>query len=202
MKKSYGLILGSVFTLSLSLAAFAMDNMKGMDMPGMKMDSKKTVAKDPADKPTKEITVNGVKAKFFVVDMNKANSKIKAMKGGTVYIEPMHPFEVSDKPGHCPVCGMNRQKMTKAKAMLNTKKNNHRIEIVTEDSKSGDVINDAKVKVKVIAPNNKSVEKMLTKGMNSYGNDFNFPAKGKYGIIALIRSGNKDKVAKFYYDYK
>ena len=196
MKKSIGLIISSVFTLSVSLAAFA------MDMPGMKMDTKKPVTKSAENMQTKEVTVDGVKAKFFVVDMNKANNKIKAMKGDNVYIEPMHPFEVSDKPGHCPVCGMNRKKMTKAKAMLNTKKNNHRIEIVTEDAKSGDVINDAKVKVKVIASNNKSEEKMLNKGMNSYGNDFNFPSKGKYGIIALIRTGNKDKVAKFYYYYK
>ena len=118
MKKSFGLIIGSVFNLSVSLAAFAMDNMEGMDMPGMKMESKKTEVKSPEDKPTKEITTDGVKAKFFVVDMNKANSKIKAIKGNFVYVEPMHPFEISDKAGHCVVCGMNRQKMTKAKAMI------------------------------------------------------------------------------------
>ncbi len=199
MKKSIELILSSIFALSISMKAFSMD-MK--NMPVMKMDNKTSISKNSEDKATKEIIADGIKAKFFVIDLNEANNKIKNIKGNFVYIEPMHPFEVSDKAGRCPVCGMNRQKTTKAKAMLNTKKNNHRIEIVTEDAKSGDIINDVKVKIKVIAPNNKSEEKVLNKGMNSFGNEFNFNLKGKYGIIALIRINNKDKVAKFFYNYK
>lgn len=199
MKRSIEFILSAGLLLSFSLTAQAMEM---SDMPGMKMDNETNISKNAEEKPTKEIISEGIKVKFFVINLNQANNKIKSMKGNFVYIEPMHPFEVSDKAGRCTVCGMSRQKMTKAKEMLNTKNNNYRIEIVTEDAKSGEVINDAKVKVKVISPNNKSEEKILNKGMNSYGNDFNFLSKGKYGIIALIRTGNKDKLAKFYYNYQ
>ena len=81
----------------------------------------------------------------------------------------------------------------------------HHLALEISEEKGGEKIEDAKVKVKVIEPNDKAQEKLVEWGkeMNHYGCDLEMKEKGKYGVIVLFKTKDeKQHLAKFWYEVK
>lgn len=144
-----------------------------------------------------EAKVADLNIKFYMFDFKNVNSKINKLSGDG-YSCSMHPFIIMEDGGSCPICNMNMDKKSKKDLLLDTSKNNNHLEVVVYNGDK--VVTDAKVKIKVIAPNKKDTQIMLDNMMGSYGADLQLSQKGKHGIIALVKIGNKERVAKFYYN--
>jgi len=220
--KQIALILFSLFAISMVNSCSeekteATNNqdetrMEGMDHDKMKMDTKsdnKMAKMDSKDKmssasmfegwkPTETVKVEGVKAEFYIVNLAYANNMLKMAE--EVYVESMHPHIISEKSGKCSICGMDLEKKKATAAVLDTKGRTHHIDIILRDEKTGEKITDAKTKLKIIAPDNKSVEKMMTLHMGTWETDIDLKSPGKYGMISLIRIGDKDRVFKFNFE--
>jgi len=80
----------------------------------------------------------------------------------------------------------------------------HNITLTLKDEKSQKEITDAQVQMKVVDPKGKDQIKTLQyKGeMKSYDAYFNLPAKGKYQVLVLFKSGEKKGTAGIYYEVK
>jgi len=81
----------------------------------------------------------------------------------------------------------------------------HHLALEISEEKGGKKIEDAKVKVKVIDPNDKAQEKLVewSKEMKHYGCDLEMKEKGKYGVIILFKTKDeKQHLAKFWYEVK
>lgn len=144
-----------------------------------------------------ETKVADLDIKFYMFDFKEVNKKINKLSSDG-YSCSMHPFIIMEDGGSCPICNMNMDKQNKKALLLDTSKNNNHIEVVV--LKSGKVVTDAKVKVKVISPDKKDSQLMLDNMMGSYGIDLQLKQRGKHGIITLVKIGNKERVAKFYYN--
>ena len=71
--------------------------------------------------------------------------------------------------------------------------------IVGADGKN---VVDAKVKFKMFAPDKKESEAMAMKMGMGFGADINLGAKGKHGVAALIKMGDKSLVVKKHFENK
>ncbi len=80
----------------------------------------------------------------------------------------------------------------------------HNITLTLKDEKTQKEITDAEIQMKVVDPKGKDQIKTLRyKGeMKSYDAYFNLPAKGKYQVLVLFRSGEKKGTAGIYYEIK
>lgn len=81
----------------------------------------------------------------------------------------------------------------------------HHLSLEISEEKSGKKIEDAKVKVKVIDPNERFQEKWVdwSSEMKHYGSDLEMKGKGKYGIIVLFKTADDKKhTAELRYEVK
>lgn len=151
--------------------------------------------------PTAEIVADGVKFKFYVFNIDNINKSLKADKQSYFYSCSMHPYVTSENPGTCPICGgMKLEKTEKTSSLLSTKEGNLLIKTLLYDTKTDGKISEAKVKLKIIEPDKKEQEKMMNYDMGSFGSSFSINQKGKYGVITLVKIGDKSRVARFYYE--
>ena len=86
---------------------------------------------------------------------------------------------------------MQDMKIDVSKMKMDVKASHH-LSLKISDAKTGKIISDATVKVKVISPDKSSQEQMAmsNKMMNDYGCDLSMKEKGKYGIIVLFKTSD------------
>ena len=105
-------------------------------------------------------------------------------------------------PEHYKMMAEMKIDMSKVKTDPNA---SHHFLLELSDEKGGQKIYDAKVKIKVIDPTGKAVEKWVEvdKEMKHYGCDLEMKAKGKYGVIILFKTKDeKTHLARFWYEVK
>jgi len=80
----------------------------------------------------------------------------------------------------------------------------HNITVVLKDEKTQKEITNAEIQMKVVDPKGKDQIKTLKyeEEMKSYDAYFNLPAKGKYQVLVLYKSGEKKGTAGIYYEIK
>jgi hypothetical protein len=80
----------------------------------------------------------------------------------------------------------------------------HNITVILKDEKTQKEISDAQIQMKVVDRKGKDQIKALKyEGeMKSYDAYFNLPAKGKYQVLVLFKSGEKKGTAGIYYEVK
>lgn len=190
MKKSIMVLLMSLSFTTMSLSAFS------KELKTYQIAEAHNHEKTVKSNATIKIEVDGLKLKFYVTDLNLLKKSVAKMK--ETYVCSMHNHVIEDHVGNCQVCGMKLVKKDKNNLSFNTKNGSSHLELSVSDSKTNEMIGDAKIKIKIISPDNKTQEKMLESNMGYYSNKFNL-GKGKNGFIALIKIGNKEKIAKFYF---
>ena len=91
----------------------------------------------------------------------------------------------------------------KAKMKEMGMKETHHIMATFKDAKSGKVLSEGDVKVKVVGPDKSEQVKDLMGMEGGFGADFFMPAKGKYGVMAKFKlADGKVRSAKFCYTVK
>lgn len=80
----------------------------------------------------------------------------------------------------------------------------HNITVILKDEKTQKEITDAEIQMKVVDPKGKDQIKSLKyeAEMKSYDAYFNLPAKGKYQVLVLFKTGEKKGTAGMYYEVK
>jgi len=80
----------------------------------------------------------------------------------------------------------------------------HNITVTLKDEKTQKEITNAEIQMKVVDPKGKDQIKALKyEGeMKSYDAYFNLPAKGKYQVLVLFKTGEKKGTAGIYYEVK
>ncbi|OGL40805.1 MAG: hypothetical protein A3C43_00605 [Candidatus Schekmanbacteria bacterium RIFCSPHIGHO2_02_FULL_38_11] len=81
----------------------------------------------------------------------------------------------------------------------------HHLSMEISEENGGKKIEDAKIKIKVIDPSEKSQEKWVewSNEMKHYGCDMEMKEKGKYGVIILFKTNDDKKhTAKFWHEIK
>lgn len=80
----------------------------------------------------------------------------------------------------------------------------HNITLTLKDEKTQKEVTDAEVQMKVVDPKGKDQIKALKyeAEMKSYDAYVNLPAKGKYQVLILYKSGEKKGTAGIYYEVK
>ncbi|MDI6764232.1 MAG: hypothetical protein QME83_14595 [Thermodesulfobacteriota bacterium] len=80
----------------------------------------------------------------------------------------------------------------------------HNITVTLKDEKTQKEVTDAEIQMKVVDPKGKDQIKALKfEGeMKSYDAYFNLPAKGKYQVLVLFKSGEKKGTAGIYYEVR
>lgn len=82
-------------------------------------------------------------------------------------------------------------------------KETHHISVAFKDVKSGKVLTEGEVKVKVQGPDKKEQTKDLMGMHGHFGADFELAKKGKYGVMCKFQlKGGKVQQAKFWYTVK
>ena len=82
-------------------------------------------------------------------------------------------------------------------------KDTHHLMIVFADAKTGKMLSEGEVKVKIVGPA-KSEQVITLMGMSGgFGSDVNLSKKGKYGIMTkFLLKGGKVRSSKFWYEVK
>jgi hypothetical protein len=80
----------------------------------------------------------------------------------------------------------------------------HNITLILQDAKTRNEIVDAQIQMKVVDPKGQDQIKALKyeAEMKSYDAYFNLPAKGKYQVMVLFKTGDKRGTAGIYYEVK
>jgi len=80
----------------------------------------------------------------------------------------------------------------------------HNITVTLKDEKAQKEITNAQISMKVVDPKGKDQIKALKydEMMKSYDAYFNLPAKGKYQVMILAKTGEKKVTAGIYYEVK
>lgn len=82
-------------------------------------------------------------------------------------------------------------------------KETHHISVSFKDVKSGKMLSDGDVTVKVQNPDKSTQVKELMGMQGHFGADFEFPKKGKYGVMCKFQlKDGKTRQAKFWYQVK
>lgn len=91
----------------------------------------------------------------------------------------------------------------KAKMKEMGMKETHHIMVVFIDAKSGSMLSEGEVKVKVMGPDKKEQVKELMGMEGGFGSDFTMPEKGEYGIMTKFKlKDGKVRNVKFRYTVK
>jgi len=82
-------------------------------------------------------------------------------------------------------------------------KDTHHLMIMFKDSKTGKMLSEGQVKVKISGPGKSSQVKTLMGMSGGFGSDVTMPIKGKYGIMTkfLLKDG-KVRASQFWYELK
>lgn len=87
--------------------------------------------------------------------------------------------------------------------MPNGVKETHHISVSFKDTKSGEILSDGTVAIKIQNPDKSTQSKELSGMHGHFGGDFIMDAKGKYGIMSKFKlSSGKPGQAKFWYTVK
>jgi len=80
----------------------------------------------------------------------------------------------------------------------------HNVTVTLKDDKTQKGIANAQINMKVIDPKGKDQMKALRyeEMMKSYDAYFNFPDKGKYQVMILLKIGDQKRTAGIYYELK
>lgn len=76
----------------------------------------------------------------------------------------------------------------------------HHVMVKFADEKTGEAINNAIGKVKIIGPDKKEQVAELKDYSGIFAANFTAHESGKYGIICLFKIGDTKRVAKFWYE--
>jgi hypothetical protein len=82
-------------------------------------------------------------------------------------------------------------------------KDTHHLMIMFSDAKTGKMLSDGEVKVKIAGPDKSEQVKTLMAMSGGFGSDVNLSVKGRYGIMTkfLLKDG-KVRSCKFWYEVK
>jgi len=91
----------------------------------------------------------------------------------------------------------------KGMAMPEGMKDTHHLMIMFSDAKTGKMLSEGEVKVKIVGPDKSEQVKTLMGMGGGFGSDVNLSVKGKYGIMSkfLLKDG-KVMSCKFWYEVK
>jgi hypothetical protein len=82
-------------------------------------------------------------------------------------------------------------------------KETHHIMVVFTDAKTGKMMSNGEVKIKVMGPDKYEQIKDLMGMEGGFGSDFTMPKKGKYGVMCKFKlADGKVRNAKFWYTVK
>jgi hypothetical protein len=82
-------------------------------------------------------------------------------------------------------------------------KDTHHLMIMFTDAKTGKMLSNGEVKVKIAGPDKSSQIKSLMGMGGGFGSDVNLSMKGKYGIMTKFRlNDGKVRVCQFWYEKK
>jgi hypothetical protein len=82
-------------------------------------------------------------------------------------------------------------------------KDTHHLMIMFSDVKTGKMLSEGQVKVKISGPDKSSQIKTLMGMSGGFGSDVDLSAKGKYGIMTkFLLKGGKVMSSKFWYEVK
>ncbi len=91
----------------------------------------------------------------------------------------------------------------KGMAMPAGMKDTHHLMIMFTDAKTGKILSEGEVKVKIVGPDKSEQVKTLMEMSGGFGSDVNLSAKGKYGIMTkFLLKGGKVRSSKFWYEVK
>lgn len=82
-------------------------------------------------------------------------------------------------------------------------KDTHHLMIMFKDDKTGKILSEGQVKVKISRPDKSSQIKTLMGMGGGFGSDITMPVKGKYGIMTKFQlKDGKVRTSKFWYELK
>jgi hypothetical protein len=82
-------------------------------------------------------------------------------------------------------------------------KDTHHLMIMFADAKTGKMLSEGQVKVKIAGPDKSEQVKTLMGMSGGFGSDVNLSVKGKYGIMTkFLLKGGKVRSSKFWYEVK
>lgn len=85
--------------------------------------------------------------------------------------------------------------------MTSDKGDTHHIMVTLAEAGSGEPVKEAVGKIKVIGPDGKEQVSPLENYSGILAANFTFNDQGKYGVICLVKSGEKKHVYKFWYHH-
>jgi hypothetical protein len=85
--------------------------------------------------------------------------------------------------------------------MTSDKGETHHIMVNLKETDGGAPIKDAVGKIKVVGPDGKEQVSTLKNYNGILAGNFTFKDPGKYGVICLLKNGDKKPVFKFWYDH-
>ncbi|MDD2335797.1 MAG: hypothetical protein PHD01_04380 [Geobacteraceae bacterium] len=91
----------------------------------------------------------------------------------------------------------------KGMAMPAGMKDTHHLMIMFTDAKTGKMLSEGEVKVKIVGPDKTEQVKTMMGMSGGFGSDVNLSVKGKYGIMTkFLLKGGKVMSSKFWYEVK
>jgi len=98
---------------------------------------------------------------------------------------------------------INLKERMKGMAMPAGMKDTHHLMIMFTDAKTGKMLSEGEVKVKIAGPDKSEQVKTMMGMSGGFGSDVNLSAKGKYGIMTkfLLKDGTV-RSSKFWYEVK
>jgi hypothetical protein len=91
----------------------------------------------------------------------------------------------------------------KGMSMPEGMKDTHHLMIMFTDAKTGKMLSEGEVKVKIVGPDKSEQVKNLMGMSGGFGSDVNLSVKGKYGIMTkFLLKGGKVMSSKFWYVVK
>lgn len=131
-------------------------------------------------------------------DMSKHGDSMVMDKGGEMQM---------GKPAHVAVADGVKASFyfldIKAKMQAMGMKETNHIMVMFTDAKTGKMLPDGDVKIKVLAPDKSEQVKELMEMKGGFGSDFTLAQKGKYGVMCKFKlDDGKVRSVKFWYQVK
>src|SRR3989304_10641945 len=143
---------------------------------------------------------------FFLSSVSLAQHGHGGMSGGAMKMETKDVVVEGVKVSFMVMANENHKKMLADMKMKEDIEpgSTHNITVTLKDEKTQKEMTDAQISMKVVDPKGKDQIKALKyEGeMKSYDAYFNLPAKGKYQVLVLFKSGEKKGTAGIYHEVK